>query len=555
MLKMKVKNVKEKIFNAIDESRMRESKVSRLINYLILFLIFFSTIETIEGQVIGDVIGKRTLTFIDSLIYLLFSVEFMVRFWVCDVLDEKYRGVSGRLKYLFSFYPLIDLFAIMPFYIGLFLGGSTFVSLRVLRVLRVLRLVRYLSSFAIIVNAIKSKKSELLISMQVVLMLTFILSVLMFQVENVAQPKNFGTVWDSFLWSLSKFIGGIAGYGDFSPVTQVGMVLGTFVGVLGIAIFAIPAGIIASGFVDEIGEARKSLELDNRIRLLVSSFIIVKPNYILGIPIEARYKSMPMLQSKLAFTEGEIFESVRRSKNLRIKFEKSDSSLKTFDMVVLEHFNINTLYGEMLPRNSNIHIINPIGRGERAISHFTRTLAAYGGFNSVTNEMFSSAEIHEEYKCAFDINQAFNDKQVIVPLAFKNFCKDIKNTVKKSDWVIIVRSAASRKANQLHCLYGGEKGDVCWDDVKDPTVSDRTNFEKFEASLRDNFCNASRSMGTHEDFKCTSPNLLHQYIRKETSANVITLFISINELSTEKNPYFKLIKAVGDAISELKSES
>ena len=73
------------------------------------------------------------------------------------------------------------------------------------------------------------------------------------------QPENFGDIVDAFIWSLSKFIGGVGGYGDFEPITFWGQVMATVVGLLGIALFAVPAGIIGAGFVEEI-EAIKNDE-------------------------------------------------------------------------------------------------------------------------------------------------------------------------------------------------------------------------------------------------------------------------------------------------------
>ncbi len=108
---------------------------------------------------------------------------------------------------------------------------------------------------------LKTRRRNYTISMQLILLLTFVSSVLMFQVEHNAQPNNFKNIWDTFLWSLSKYIGEMAGYGNFSPITKLGMLLGTIVGILGIAIFAVPAGIIASGFVEETQTLEKTESL------------------------------------------------------------------------------------------------------------------------------------------------------------------------------------------------------------------------------------------------------------------------------------------------------
>ena len=101
-------------------------------------------------------------------------------------------------------------------------------------------------------KGIKNKGKELILSMQVVVFLTVILSAILYHIENSVQPNNFGDIVDAFVWSLSKFIGGVGGYGDFEPITFWGQVMATIVGLLGIALFAVPAGIIGAGFVEEI---------------------------------------------------------------------------------------------------------------------------------------------------------------------------------------------------------------------------------------------------------------------------------------------------------------
>lgn len=106
---------------------------------------------------------------------------------------------------------------------------------------------------------LKNKGKELILSIQVVIFLAVILSAILYNIENSVQPDNFGDIVDAFVWSLSKFIGGVGGYGDFEPITFWGQVMATIVGLLGIALFAVPAGIIGAGFVEDI-EAIKTDE-------------------------------------------------------------------------------------------------------------------------------------------------------------------------------------------------------------------------------------------------------------------------------------------------------
>ena len=148
--------------------------------------------------------------------------------------------VSGRIRFLLTPYSIIDVVAILPAAVSLAVPGSSWATLKVLRILRLLKLARFLKSFNFIIAATRKKKSELSISMQILLLLTFILSVLLHKVENAAQPDDFSSIWHAMLWSMSQYIGDIGGYADFSPVTTAGKLLATCVGILSIAVSLFP---------------------------------------------------------------------------------------------------------------------------------------------------------------------------------------------------------------------------------------------------------------------------------------------------------------------------
>ena len=204
---------------------------------------------------------------IDCLVSILFSIEYLLRLWTYRIAGEK-PSLKQRFSHVTSFYMVIDFISIIPFYFSLFIPtGYGFIRIvRIFRLFRLLKFGRYMKSQNLVVNAIKNKGKELILSMQLVVFLTVILSAVLYHIENSAQPDNFGDIIDSFLWSLSKFIGGVGGYGDFEPVTLWGQVIATVVGLLGIALFAVPAGIIGAGFVEEIEAIKVDEELKEKKR-------------------------------------------------------------------------------------------------------------------------------------------------------------------------------------------------------------------------------------------------------------------------------------------------
>lgn len=536
----------------LNEKNIKSNIWSAITNFFIVLLIVLNAVQIIL-EVDPDYSEYNTLfRIIDSVSIGVFSIEYILRFWTSSSIDIRYKGFVGKLRYLFSFYALIDLLAILPYYISILLFGPSLSEFRIVRVIRILRLARFMKSFDIIVKAIRSKRSELFISLQIVLVLTFVLSVLLYHVENKAQPDNFSTMWAAMLWSFSKFIGDIGGYGDFSPITASGMLLATGVGILSIAIFAVPAGIIASGFVEEIESEKKLKEINERVEMIESSFGATRSAH-LNIKVPKRKRTLPELQSRLNYTDNEIFEAVRNSNKLRIKWEKSDPTLNIADMIVLEHFLSNTTYGlKRLNETSKIFIINPIGKGERGISHFSNTLSQYGEFNLISNEIFSGGEIRPENKFRLDINPIFSQETFEAIDGVKDFTNDIKNNINKEDWVFVFRTSAGRREYDLHILYGGIKGDVNYEDVKVPTINERTKLESFIQDVKLRIGLPIEKICTHEQFRNESPNLLHQFIRKKTGANVITIFISIDLISALDHIYFPFLKNLTESIKTLK---
>lgn len=541
--------MKETIANLLNDDNRGSHKGAKLFNYIILGLIILSVVLIVlEVNPKYDKV-KGVFYAADVVIVMLFTVEFALRIWTIDIIAPEYKGLSGRMKYIVSFYGFIDLVALVSFYAAFFFGGAAASFLKSLRVIRIMRLAKYMKSFDFIVRATRNKRFELMISMQLVLLLTFILAVLLFHVENHAQPQKFSSVWSSMLWAFAKFIGDIGGYGDFKPITPVGMVLATCVGILSVAIFAVPAGIIASGFVEEIESDKKNKELNERISLLEASFSPVK-NVTLGIMVPKRKRTLPSLQARLTYTDNEIFEAVRGCNRLRLKWEKSDPSLKMEDMIVLEHFIPNTKYGvKRLEPTSRIFIVNPIGKGERSISHFTNTLAAYGKYNFISNEVFSGGEIIKDNKFRIDVNPKYLEDSFEAPEGALEFLNDVQTEIKPSDWVIVFRSSAGHRAIDVHALFGGKKGNQTIEEVEHPTVNDPTELEKIIGALREGTTALGYTFGTHEEFGNTLGNSLHQYIRKKTGANVLTLFVSIELISEADRIYYPFLKELSERIA------
>lgn len=181
----------------------------------------------------------------------IFTVEYVARLWACTA-DPRYaHPVLGRLRYAFTFMVVIDLVAFAPFYLPAVLPVDLrfLRGLRLFRLLRVLKLGRYSKSLSLLGRVLRSKSADLATSVFGLVILLVIAASLMYYVEHSAQPQLFSSIPASMWWAVSTLT--TVGYGDIYPITPLGKIAASFISVLGIGLFALPAGILAAGFSEE----------------------------------------------------------------------------------------------------------------------------------------------------------------------------------------------------------------------------------------------------------------------------------------------------------------
>ena len=539
-------SLKYRVAELLDERKASENKRTRVVTLVIVGLILISAIQVVLESEPGTEAYARALDVVNVICTVVFTVELALRIWTADCLDEEYVGFWGRLRFLKSPYTVIDIVAILPAAASLVMPGTSWASLKVLRILRLLKLARFLRSFNFIIEATRKKKAELSISMQILLLLTFILSVLLHRVENVAQPDEFASIWHAMLWATSQYIGDFGGYADFRPITAAGKILATCVGVLSIAIFAVPSGIIASGFVEEMEDEKKAKELEGNAGLIVSSFA---PKRVarMGLDLPVRKRTLPFLQAKLELTADEIILAIRSSEQLRLKWEKSSPELKVSDLIVVECFEKNRTYGFERPAQSpsKLHIVNPQGRAERGASHFCLALGATG-HHVVSNEVLAGAEILPQYKYNLTRNSEYAEHRHAAMPSVSDFMDDVVQACGPDDWILVLRSSASHRIGKLHFTFGGEKGDTEISQVQSPTVhqAELAKLAQFIDEVREAMTPLGYPICTHDDFPSTSPNLLHNYLHHLTGANVISMFVSVELLAATDKDYYELLAAL-----------
>lgn len=186
----------------------------------------------------------------------VFTVEYVLRMWSVTA-DERYaRPIAGRLRYARTPLALIDLLAIAPFYLALLfpLHLSIMRALRFVRLMRLFKLTRYAAPLQTLGAVVRERRDQLMICLFIVLVLLLFASSTVYVVEHPAQPEAFSSIPASMWWGIATLT--TVGYGDIYPITPLGRVMGGIIAILGVGIFALPAGILASGFAEELDRRR-----------------------------------------------------------------------------------------------------------------------------------------------------------------------------------------------------------------------------------------------------------------------------------------------------------
>jgi voltage-gated potassium channel len=205
------------------------------------------SLETIES------LGSRyraVFAAIELLTVLVFGLEYLLRIWTAPAREPDATSETGaRLRYVASPVGIIDLIAVLPLFVGLLLPVPPD-WLREVRLLRLLKLGRYATALPLFAAVIRNESRPLLAALMVMAVLLVLNSGIMFALERTAQPRVFASIPHAMWWTIVTMA--TVGYGDIVPVTPLGKMFAGVVMILGIAMFAVPAGILATGFAVEL---------------------------------------------------------------------------------------------------------------------------------------------------------------------------------------------------------------------------------------------------------------------------------------------------------------
>lgn len=474
--KDKVLKFKKNLALVFDDD-LHTKKWINIVDYLIIVMILISTAEIFLSTFDIDPTLRRVLFWVEIGTLIFFTIEVTLRIWVAPLVDPRFKGWKGRLKYCFTFNGFIDVISTYPFYLQWLIPFplTWMRAFRMSRTIRLFRLSRYMKSWNLLSSAIREKRRELIISMQFLLIVTFILSLILFFFEHEKQPEVYDNGFTSVMWAFAQYIGDPGGFGDTPPVTVPGKIIACIVGLLGIAIVAVPAGIIGSGFTETIEHELNDEKLRNNRKKMYELFErkLDRPS---GYQAVNFFKSFADIQARSGMSENDILETVEQTPGFRIINLASTIPVeaKPVDRLAVEHFAHNRSYGTFIDRGSRVTIITSASVTDAGGGTFGFYVALIGGFNFISREIGPRTIYKSLYVKKPEVEYTESEQE---------FYKDLERLVDRKDsWSFDIFPASGAQEleydTKFHFGIGNLKGNESFEG-DDILVRDIETYKKF----------------------------------------------------------------------------
>ncbi len=266
---MNKKSLRKRIWEILEKSNSND-KVSFYTDIFLITLIVFNIVAVLL-ETVESIYSKYALEFLifERFSTVVFLVEYILRIWVCVEEKIKNNKLITRLRYASTWPAIIDLLAVLSGLLPMIFE----VDLRILRALRMLRLLkfsRYFKVMNLLLGVLKEEKQSFLAAMFLLTIAMLIASTGIYIFEKDAQPDKFSSIPEAMWWAIATLT--TIGYGDVTPVTGMGKFFGAIIAIIGIGVVALPSGILASGFTDQI--KRRQSEYENEFSKALQDGII-----------------------------------------------------------------------------------------------------------------------------------------------------------------------------------------------------------------------------------------------------------------------------------------
>ncbi len=273
MLFQSIRRLRLFVYNILQNDE-HDTLFSRYVDYFLIFLIMANVTAVIAESVDNWYYPYQAyFSWFENFSIVIFSIEYLLRLW--SVAEAKPDNTTWRQRWdwLKSPSALIDIVAIAPAFLNFFVSIDLR-FLRILRLFRILKLTRYFASLRILLVVISKEKGSFQAVIFILIIMIVTASSGIYLVENHAQPEEFESIPKAMWWAVVTLT--TVGYGDVTPITNAGKILGALITILGVGLAALPAGILATGLANELSQRREELEHDFREQLVDSNFDLVQ---------------------------------------------------------------------------------------------------------------------------------------------------------------------------------------------------------------------------------------------------------------------------------------
>ena len=368
----------------------------------------------------------------------------------------------------------------------------------------------------IFMTAFKNTRRQIFVSGIFLVAITCVLTVILYLAESRVDPEF--SFWDAFIWPYEKYLGDPGKVVDDPLISPIGKIIGTLVGIMGVAIFAVPAGLIGSGLTDAMDEEKREKELNGFRRRMQKAFRRSANKglreYLNALPdgggevmkalniVPQRIKVAKM-QTRQGMDMNDIIDTCNKFDEFRLKnlADAHSDEDDCEDRFVIEHFPLNRRYGCFVNRGSKVTIVSTGSFDEVGMGWFTYYLAKMGGFNYLSKELEVDTDELDSYynlsemplydKKPLSAYDEKKDKEAVKILKEKQarrdeFLADLKQVVQDGSWVIIITEHLKTKENQtdFHFAYSQKSG-------ANTTINDMETyqqlFEQFDAAMKTDF--------------------------------------------------------------------
>ena len=247
--------MRQKIFEIIERDE-NDNLISKLYDRIMQLAIFVSIIPLMfRGQ-------NVIFTTIESVVTILFVTDYLLR-WLTADLRSKKKGIWAFVLYPFPLIAIIDLLTILPAISYVNDSLRVLRTWRLLRILRIAKVFKYYEPLQIVMEVFRKKAPVLLTVVGFALFYIFVTALFMFNVEQSVNPKTgelfFDDFFDALYWSTCTLT--TVGYGDIYPISDIGRIVSMISALVGIAIIALPSGIITAGYMEEVQERKNTTKI------------------------------------------------------------------------------------------------------------------------------------------------------------------------------------------------------------------------------------------------------------------------------------------------------